>query len=228
MSKHICISFFVLTLLFLAGCKSSRNAIKDDVYTEVEADGMADDVNRRAVVEEARRWLGTKYRYGGNDRTGVDCSGMVVQVYLKAANVKLPRNSAQQQRYCRKIKRKELAEGDLVFFATGRDKTRVSHVGVYIGGDRMIHASSSRGVIVSSLDEKYYSRNYHSSGCVDVAFGNLAASKKPKTNNRPASPHHVAEISLDDLNKIMRRDTVADFAPEVEQQFDSIYSSWFD
>ena len=225
MAKHICISFCVMTLLLLAGCRSSHNAVKDDGYAE-SLEKIA-DADRRAIVKEAHSWLGTKYRYGGSDRSGVDCSGMVMQIYLKVANVKLPRNSAQQQQYCRKIKRKNLEEGDLVFFATGRDKTRVSHVGIYIGKDKMIHASSSSGVIESSLDDKYYIRHYHSSGSVDAVFARND-SKKQASNKKAIAPQPVAEVSVENLNQIMAQDSVMSFSPEVTQQYDSIYSSWLE
>lgn len=123
--------------------------------------GVAADIER-----EARRWLGTRYRYGGKDLSGTDCSGMVMMVYLKAAGVKLPRDSRSQQQFCKPIKRKELCCGDLVFFASKSGGSRVSHVGIYLRDGDFIHASSSRGVIVSNLEQSYYARHYHSSGRV--------------------------------------------------------------
>lgn len=224
MSKYICISLFVMALLLLSGCRSSRNTVNDR-YAESLV--TIADANRRAIVEEAHSWLGTKYRYGGNNRSGVDCSGMVMQIYLKVTNVKLPRNSAQQQRYCRKIKRKNLEEGDLVFFATGRDKKHVSHVGIYIGGNRMIHASSSRGVIESNLDDNYYTRHYHSSGCVDAAFARADVNRQ-NADKKVLTPQPSAEISLENLSRIMSHDSVTRFSPEETQQYDSIYSSWLE
>lgn len=218
---RIVIPLFVVALMLLSGCRSSRSVTVDDkVYTERDGQSVIADVDRRAIVEEARRWLGTKYRYGGNDRSGVDCSGMVAQVYLKVANVKLPRNSAEQQKYCRSIGRNDLCEGDLVFFATGSNKKRVSHVGIYIGKDKMIHASSSQGVIVSDINERYYSRNYHSSGCVDAAF---------RTSSKSSTPSRVVEVSVDKLDKIMKNDTVASSLNQVlDQKVDSIYSTWLE
>lgn len=121
---------------------------------------------RSVIVEEARKWLGTPYRYGGEDMNGVDCSGMVMKVYQNAANIKLPRSSREQQQYCNRIDRNDIALGDLVFFSSKRGGGNVSHVGIYIGGDEFIHSSSSRGVIVSSLAEKYYVAHYHSTGRV--------------------------------------------------------------
>lgn len=126
--------------------------------------GIAD--SRRAVVAEARRWLGVKYRYGGESHSGTDCSGMVMKVFEKSCGKKLPRDSRSQQEFCRKINKNELIAGDLVFFSSKAGGSRVSHVGIYIGHYEFIHASTSKGVIVSSLDEPYYTRHYHSAGRV--------------------------------------------------------------
>ena len=69
------------------------------------------------------------------------------------------------EKNCEKIKKNDLQEGDLVFFSTGRSK-KINHVGIYLKSDKFVHASSSRGVIVSDLDESYYVRTYVSSGRV--------------------------------------------------------------
>lgn len=89
------------------------------------------------LISEAKKWIGTKYRYGGHSRKdGTDCSGMVMELFLKVFDIKLPRNSAQQQEFCSSIRQKDLQAGDLMFFATGKNRNRVSHVGLYIGGRR--------------------------------------------------------------------------------------------
>lgn len=130
-----------------------------------------------ALLREADSWIGTAYRYGGNDRSGVDCSGFVVQVFDKALNIRLPRTSRQQQAYCRSIGRNELREGDLVFF-TVRGGSAVGHVGIYVGNDMMIHASSSRGVIISSIATRYYIDNYCGAGRVEPYFAMLDGEKR--------------------------------------------------
>lgn len=151
----------------------------------------------RDLLEEARTWIGTPYLWGGNDRNGVDCSGFVTQVYLAALDIKLPRTSATQHEYCTPLSRNQLSPGDLVFFATGKDSTKVSHVGLYIGEGKMLHSSSSRGVIVSSLSERYYTRTYLGAGRVEryhamvdkvkaPAAPPKAAPAPPKTTPTPA------------------------------------------
>lgn len=118
------------------------------------------------IIEEARRWLGTPYRYGGNERgRGTDCSGMVMEVYLKAVGVSLPRTSQAQCEFCTKIKVSQLTSGDLVFFKTSRSN-RINHVGIYISDGCFIHATTSKGVIISNLSEKYYQNHFHSAARV--------------------------------------------------------------
>lgn len=115
-----------------------------------------------ALLTEATSWLGTPYKYGGRSKSGVDCSGLMLEVYSRALSIDLPRNSVDQRDYCTPIPRNQLREGDLVFFAPSRGK--ISHVGMYVGGGRIIHSSTSQGVIISSLSESWYSSSYHSSG----------------------------------------------------------------
>ncbi len=170
MNRLLLITSLVL-LLLASSCGSHKKAQSQEqkYETVVKNDKKSKkDISkkRKAVVEEAHSWLGTKYRYGGNERSGTDCSGMVMRVYKDAANIKLPRNSAKQCEYCISIKRNELKQADLVFFTSKSSGKRVTHVGIYIGDGKFIHSSTSRGVITSSLDEKYYIKHFHSCGRV--------------------------------------------------------------
>ena len=142
----------------------------------------------RALVEEARSWLGTPYKYGGNDRAGVDCSGLVLQVYSKALDISVPRNSRAQKDFCTPASRGSLIPGDLVFFATGKQKDRVSHVGIFVGENRMIHASASKGVIVSDLSEGYYSRTFAGAGYVETYHAMLDKNSKKGKKRKPSKP----------------------------------------
>ena len=130
------------------------------------ARGIANPMER-ALVEEAAGWIGTPYLYGGTTRAGADCSGLVMEVYREVCGVKLPRSSAAQSRWCAPVAPDKMQPGDLVFFAA--DSAQVSHVGMFIGDGRMIHASSSRGVMVSALDNPYWLARFHSIGRVASA-----------------------------------------------------------
>ena len=118
-------------------------------------------------MKEAETWMGTPYAYAKSEKgKGSDCSGFVMMVYLNALDMKLPRNSAKQAEFCKKIDKKHIRPGDLVFFATGKDPHKISHVGMMIDSDRFIHASSSKGVVISSLSSNYYSTHFRRFGRV--------------------------------------------------------------
>ncbi|MCM1482864.1 MAG: C40 family peptidase [Muribaculaceae bacterium] len=136
------------------------------------------------LLKEADKWIGVPYLYGGNDTDGVDCSGFVLQVYSKALGIKLPRNSAKQQEYCTGTERTDMREGDLVFF-TVNGGSSVGHVGIYIGDGRMIHASSSKGVIISPLSQKYYMDNFHSCGRVEQYHAMIDKQSIKSTSTEP-------------------------------------------
>ncbi len=116
-----------------------------------------------SVLERGFTLVGTPYRYGGSStRTGFDCSGFVGFVFRKEAGIALPRSTREMINLdAPKIKRSELEPGDVVFF-NNRGRGRVSHAGIYIGGDQFIHSSSSRsgGVRVDSLDDKYWRASF--------------------------------------------------------------------
>jgi cell wall-associated NlpC family hydrolase len=116
---------------------------------------------RKSKIDEKKMnyiidsYLGTPYKERGTSRQGIDCSGLVTEIYRRYAGIDLPQSTEALYKLTRI---KNLLYGDLVFFAF--DSNEVSHVGIYIGGGRFVHASESQGVIISSLDEDYYSKSY--------------------------------------------------------------------
>lgn len=126
---------------------------------------------RRMIVEEALSWLGTPYEYAGMSKgSGTDCSGLVMKVYGDVLDAALPRNSARQAEFCDRIELDDVEAGDLVFFATGRDLSKVSHVGIMVDKVNFVHASTSKGVVISSVTTDYYSRRLIMYGRVPVKF----------------------------------------------------------
>lgn len=112
------------------------------------------------VVMYALGLMGIDYRFGGkNPESGLDCSGMVSYIYREALGVELPPNAARIAQIGREIETTRLAPGDLVFFnTTGKP---FSHVGIYLGDDRFIHAPSSNGKIkISNLKSGYYAKRF--------------------------------------------------------------------
>lgn len=107
---------------------------------------------------EAETWMGTPYKVGGMDRTGIDCSGFAYRMQERLAAVRLPRVTLDQFRAGRAVARRDLKPGDLVFFDT--TGSGVSHVGVMVDVDQFAHASSSKGVTYSRLSEDYWNRRY--------------------------------------------------------------------
>jgi len=112
---------------------------------------------RATVVQAALRFLGRPYQWSGIGQRGFDCSGLVFRVF-EATGMALPHSSFAQYRIGTPVAAAALAGGDLVFFRT--HNRGPSHVGIYIDGSRFVHASASRGVIVSSLNEPYYRARY--------------------------------------------------------------------
>ncbi len=108
-------------------------------------------------------WLGTPYRLGGTTHKGIDCSAFVQQLYANVFSTNLVRTAIEQFGMAKRLfDYDSLKEGDLVFFRTV--SSRISHVGVYITNNFFVHSCSSKGVTVSSLDEKYWSRTYAGAG----------------------------------------------------------------
>lgn len=111
--------------------------------------------NHKLYIASAE-WMGVRYRAGGNSRQGIDCSGLVSQLYKEVYGIRLARSADGQLKESRKIFRNNLREGDLVFFTSRSSKKKVAHVGIYLKDGKFIHASTGKGVIVSSLNEPYY------------------------------------------------------------------------
>jgi NlpC/P60 family len=127
--------------------------------TEVES------LPNKILLESVDPWYGVRYRTGGNGKNGIDCSGFTVAVYAAAYGINLPRVSREQYRISRKISTTELKEGDLLFFNTRG--SGVSHVGVYLGNNKFIHATVSKGIMVNDLFEPYYLQRFVGAGRID-------------------------------------------------------------
>lgn len=116
---------------------------------------------RQTIVANAKKHLGIPYLWGGSTPSGFDCSGFV-QYVLKQSGIILPRTTSEQVTVGKSISKGDLLPGDLVFLQNTY-RAGVSHVGIYIGDGKMIHASSSKGVTISDLSTSYYTKHYHSS-----------------------------------------------------------------
>lgn len=122
-----------------------------------------DDVVEFKVIENALEFLGTKYKYGGSNSNGMDCSGLIYTAFLKE-DIALPRSSKDMALLGERLNLAEVKTGDLLFFETNKKRKIINHVGlvVEIDADKIyfIHSSTSRGVIISALDENYWREHF--------------------------------------------------------------------
>ena len=113
------------------------------------------------VVAEAKKYIGVPYKWGGTTTSGFDCSGYTQYVFKKCG-VTIGRTTKDQIKNGTSVSKANLKAGDLVFFKdTYSGCTNPSHVGIYIGGNQFIHASSSKGVTISQLNSDYYTQHYY-------------------------------------------------------------------
>jgi len=117
--------------------------------------------NNKQFESKVKEYLDVPYKAGGTTKKGMDCSGFSKTVYSKFFGIELPHSSVDQFRLSalRKIDATQLKPGDLIFFAN-KKKRKVNHVGVYLSGKKFIHASSSQGIMVSSLDDDYWRNRF--------------------------------------------------------------------
>ena len=118
-------------------------------------------LTNKKLIEYVHQWWAVPYRIGGNSKEGIDCSAFVQGLSNEAFGISLPRTSREQADFCKEISKQDLKEGDLVFFASGRS---ISHVGMYISNNKFVHASTSMGVVISDLDEAYWSKRFVKAG----------------------------------------------------------------
>ncbi|ABI59133.1 NlpC/P60 family protein [Nitrosomonas eutropha] len=163
--KHIVI--LLLGAGMIAGCSSvPKDSTRDEISRYSHKSGFAipqgileNDPSfvRKRLYSQYQEWRGTRYRLGGTDHTGVDCSALVRIIFKEEFGFTLPRTALSQAEFGEKISRNELMPGDLVFFKTGG---RSWHVGIYLDSKKFLHASSSQGVTISSLDNTYWKSRY--------------------------------------------------------------------
>lgn len=132
---------------------STKAATPSQIHAQTEKIQRSADVAKK-VWGVYSEWAGTRYRIGGTTKAGVDCSAFVKNAMGQAFQIHLPRSTAEQKDIGTAISKNELRAGDLVFFRKNH------HVGIYVGNGYFVHASSSEGVITSSLSENYWAKHY--------------------------------------------------------------------
>lgn len=153
MKKYSIYTTLFLLLLLVQGCsfgtinQSTKHQPNPNIdYTKIY----------NSLLTQYKDWRGVKYRYGGYSKKGIDCSAFVQRTFKDRLNFKLPRTTKLQLEIGEKIGLNELLTGDLIFFKTG---FKTNHVGIYLKDGKFMHVSTSKGVIISRIDNPYFSKN---------------------------------------------------------------------
>jgi lipoprotein Spr len=164
----------------MASCKSKKAATTnypknqntevaekhaDEVATKISAEEIKTEtknISDKTLVNFISEWYGTVYKYGGADKHGIDCSHFAAKLYADVYKKTITGSANSIEQETIYVKATDIQEGDLVFFKINGDK--VSHVGVYVGDNKFVHASTKRGVIISDLNESYYKKYFYRIG----------------------------------------------------------------
>jgi hypothetical protein len=161
-----CVYYLCLLLLLCSSCASTSSIRKaDSKFYQEHSQKLGINFKgneERGVIKASTAWLGVPYRYGGQSRKGVDCSALVGHVYREAYGVTLPRTTAAIAKQVKRVKKKDLACGDLLFF-TIKGKN-ASHMGVYLAESKFVHAATSKGVSIANLNDSYWSKYFVGAG----------------------------------------------------------------
>ena len=166
MQKSIFLSLILISTLFLSACSSKKTRIYNKKqtsslkkYTQKTKTSIPKNANykTKALYKEYDKWRGVKYKYGGTNKNGVDCSSFIQQVYYNAFGLKIPRTTKNQAIIGKKINKSQLHAGDMIFFKTGWS---TKHVGIIIENGNFIHTSTKHGVVKTSIHNPYWKSNY--------------------------------------------------------------------
>jgi len=150
--------FFFLTISFLGGCGTQDVEMPDEDYRITgDTDLNNSQIVKRGLYEQYSQWKGTRYRSGGLNKNGIDCSGLVYITFKSRFGIVLPRSTEEMAEIGKSVPAGEWRAGDLLFFKTG---IVGKHVGVYIEQEQFLHVSSSKGVMISRLSNPYWRKTY--------------------------------------------------------------------
>ena len=145
---------------------ASRDSLTYHYYAQTLGLHLAFDENKD-LLRSVTDWIGTPYSYGNNSRRGTDCSGFVTRVFREVYGIRLLRSSRSMFTTTKHVAKAEMQTGDLVFFRRGHGP--IFHVGIYLKDGKFAHSACNGGVMVSSLNQPYYHRNFYAAGRVTAA-----------------------------------------------------------
>ena len=147
--------------VFTTSCTTNQKqpaAAAPDLSRATKAEGQPQTTNvERRILAEFQRWKGARHQLGGTGSDGIDCSGFVKAVYKDAFNINLPRTTTAQVRWGKPVSLDDLRPGDLVFFTL---PNYPRHIGIFLNRSQFVHASKTKGVAISKIDD-YYWRKYY-------------------------------------------------------------------
>lgn len=171
MHKLICMALLGMLLISarasaIPGPSDTVTVSHDAVCTFYQSRHLSvDSASNPYLYYKVYEWLGTRYRYAGDTKQGIDCSGFVSRMYKDVYCITLSGGSRDIFPVTTPVEKNELQEGDILFFKI--KKGQISHVGVYLGNNKFAHASVKSGVIISDLDEDYYKRYFYKGGRIN-------------------------------------------------------------
>jgi cell wall-associated NlpC family hydrolase len=162
----------IVLLLVLWSCNSNKKAttnhnqenshnIVQTKYAEL-LNVPPSEIQNIALYDFIDKWLGVKYKFGGTTQEGVDCSGFANTLYKEVYKTVLPRTSQDIAKQLKSTPKNNLSEGDILVFDI--DGKKSSHIGIYLTNNKFVHSSTSRGVIISSLEHPYYQKAFSKAG----------------------------------------------------------------
>ena len=164
----------IAAAVMLSACSTTHTSHLNNAQTEMRAvndkdglllqasqdefEAMVRNVDVKSkIMDQYADWKGVRYRLGGETKRGIDCSAFVQRTFREQFGMDLPRSTYEQEDMGKKILRTKLRPGDLVLFRAG---STGRHVGIYLGTDQFVHASTSNGVMISKLSDNYWNKRY--------------------------------------------------------------------
>lgn len=168
---RVCFFFSIIFFFFLLSCRSRKNVALSssdkliiEKYSQLLSVNSTQIESNLSLFRFVNEWIGVPYLFGGKDKKGIDCSAFVARFLKDNFNLSATGSANDMFEKSRKIQNDKVQLGNLVFFKI--ESKKISHVGVFLMNNKFIHASSSKGVVISNLDENYYKKYF-------VGFGAL-------------------------------------------------------
>lgn len=173
-SHILFLSVALVSVGFFVSChsrKETTTSVKNETTKsgDVKLKGIASilGVSEKELTDKklygfVSEWYGVPYKYGGCTKNGTDCSCLTINLYSTVYRKQLPRTADEMAKACDKVSEKKCDEGDMVFFKI--NSKQVSHVGVILKNNKFVHASTSKGVLISDLNDVYYKKYFYCFG----------------------------------------------------------------